>query len=86
MGQSRFALFFTSPFDAIESQFAVATPPRAGSTSWYDACDLLASAVKGGLRARFGRSFHTEVYGAEVGLIVRVRGEGCGARPSISSS
>lgn len=68
-------------YNGIESLFAKATPPRAGSTEWYDACDMLATAVKGRLRERFQRGFHVEVYGDEVGLILRVRGDGYGVGP-----
>lgn len=68
-------------FEEIESLLATATPPRAGSTGWYDACDLFATAIKEGLRERFGRGFRTEVHGDEVGLIARVSGDGFGARP-----
>ncbi|MEC8496312.1 MAG: hypothetical protein VXZ39_15395 [Planctomycetota bacterium] len=68
-------------YHEIEQQFAVATPPRAGSTSWYDACDLLAVGIKEQLRERHGRGFHVEVYGDEVGLILRVRGDGYGLGP-----
>ncbi len=68
-------------YSEIESQFAGATPPRSGSTSWYDACDLLGTAIKEKLRESFGRGFHVEVYGDEVGLILRVRGDGYGLGP-----
>ncbi len=68
-------------YNGIEGLFAKATPPRAGSTEWYDACDMLATAVKGQLRERFDRGFHVEVYGDEVGLILRVRGDGYGVGP-----
>lgn len=68
-------------YTEIESLFATATPPRAGSTSWYDACDQLGTAVKDKLRETFGRGFHVEVYGDEVGLILRIRGDGYGVGP-----
>ena len=68
-------------YNGIEALFAKSTPPRAGSTEWYDACDLLATAVKGRLRERFKRGFHVEVYGDEVGLILRIRGDGYGVEP-----
>ncbi|QDV09228.1 hypothetical protein Poly30_47850 [Planctomycetes bacterium Poly30] len=68
-------------YNGIEALFARSTPPRAGSTEWYDACDMLATAVKGRLRERFQRGFHVEVYGDEVGLILRVRGDGYGVNP-----
>ena len=68
-------------FAEIEQLFATARPPRAGSTSWYDACDLLAIRVKQGLRERFERGFQVEVYGDEVGVILRIRGDGYGAKP-----
>lgn len=68
-------------YQGIEALYARSTAPRAGSTEWYDACDLLATAVKGGLRERFDRGFHVEVYGDEVGLILRIRGDGYGANP-----
>lgn len=68
-------------YNGIEGLFAKSTPPRAGSTEWYDACDMLATAVKGRLRERFQRGFHVEVYGDEVGLILRVRGDGYGVGP-----
>jgi hypothetical protein len=67
--------------DRIEGLFAKARPPRAGSTEWYDACDLLGTELKRRLRERFGRGFAVEVYGDEVGVILRVRGDGYGARP-----
>ncbi|MEM6673604.1 MAG: hypothetical protein AAF726_12230 [Planctomycetota bacterium] len=70
-----------SEYADAERMFRGATPPRAGSTSWYDACDLLATEIKRGLRERFGRGFPVEVYGDEVGLIVRIRGDGYGASP-----
>ncbi len=66
---------------AITALFAEATPPRAGSTSWYDACDLLATDLKARLRASLGRGFHVEAYGDEVGVILRVRGDGYGLDP-----
>ncbi len=65
----------------IEKQFAAARPPRAGSASWYDACDLPGTQAKSRLREPFERGFHAEVYGDEVGLILRVRGDGYGAKP-----
>ena len=65
----------------IEGLFAKAKPPLAGSTGWYDACDLLAVAVKQRLRAKFKRGFQVEIYGDEVGLILRVRGDGYGVGP-----
>ena len=65
----------------IESLFSKAKPPLAGSTGWYDACDLLAVAVKQRLRKQFKRGFQVEVYGDEVGLILRVRGDGYGVGP-----
>ncbi|MFT5732461.1 MAG: hypothetical protein ACJA2W_001057 [Planctomycetota bacterium] len=68
-------------YNGIEALFAKSTPPRAGSTEWYDACDMLATAVKGRLRERFDRGFHVEIYGDEVGLILRVRGDGYGVGP-----
>ena len=68
-------------YHGIEALFARSTPPRTGSTEWYDACDMLATAVKGRLRERFQRGFHVEVYGDEVGLILRVRGDGYGVSP-----
>ncbi|MFT4540591.1 MAG: hypothetical protein ACI841_000413 [Planctomycetota bacterium] len=68
-------------YSEIEKQFAGARPPRAGSTSWYDACDQFATQVKTRLRERFGRCFLVEAYGDEVGLILRVRGDGYGAKP-----
>ena len=68
-------------YNGIEALFAKSTPPRAGSTEWYDACDLLATAVKGRLREIFERGFHVEVYGDEVSVILRVRGDGCGIEP-----
>ena len=68
-------------YNGIEALFAKSTPPRSGSTEWYDACDLLATAVKGRLRELFERGFHVEVYGDEVGLILRVRGDGYGVGP-----
>ncbi len=68
-------------YNGIEALFAQSTPPRAGSTQWYDACDLLATAVKGRLRELFDRGFHVEVYGDEVSVILRVRGDGCGVEP-----
>lgn len=68
-------------YQEIETLFEAATPPRAGSTGWYDACDLLATAVKDRLRRQFDRGFHVEVYGDEVGLILRVRGDGYGVGP-----
>lgn len=68
-------------FHEIEQTLAKATPPRAGSTGWYDGCDLLATAVKERLRERHGRGFLVEVYGDEVGLILRVRGDGYGLGP-----
>lgn len=68
-------------YHEIEQQFAVSTPPRAGSTSWYDACDMLAISIKDKLRERHGRGFLVEVYGDEVGLILRVRGDGYGIGP-----
>ena len=68
-------------YDDLQRRFAAARPPRAGSTDWYDACDLLATEVKRRLRERFGRGFAVEVYGDEVGLILRVRGDGYGAGP-----
>ena len=70
-----------SRYRYIESLFLSAKPPRAGSTSWYDACDLLTTAIKERLRERFGRGFQVEVYGDEVGLILRVRGDGYGVGP-----
>lgn len=72
-------LMFT--YDEIEALYGEATPPRAGSTTWYDACDLLATAVKDRLRSRFGRGFQVEVYGDEVAVILRIRGDGYGAAP-----
>ena len=68
-------------YHGIEALFAKSTPPRSGSTEWYDACDLLATAVKGKLRERLGRGFNVEVYGDAVGLILRVRGDGYGVGP-----
>lgn len=66
---------------SIESLFASSTAPRAGSTSWYDACDLCATELKARLRDRMGRGFQVEVHGDEVGLILRVRGDGYGVDP-----
>ena len=68
-------------YSEIESLFARSKPPLAGSTDWYDACDLLSVAVKGRLREKFKRGFQVEVYGDEVGLILRVRGDGYGVGP-----
>ena len=68
-------------FHEAEDLLRTATPPRAGSTSWYDACDLVATEIKRRLRERFGRGFPVDVYGDEVGLIVRVRGDGYGVTP-----
>ena len=68
-------------YSEIEGLFLTAKPPRAGSTSWYDACDLLTIAVKERLREKFGRGFQVDVYGDQVGLILRVRGDGYGVGP-----
>lgn len=68
-------------FHEAEELLRTATPPRAGSTSWYDACDLVATEIKRRLRERFERGFPVDVYGDEVGLIVRVRGDGYGVTP-----
>ncbi|MEM6569920.1 MAG: hypothetical protein AAF957_16030 [Planctomycetota bacterium] len=68
-------------YSEAEQLFRVATPPRAGSTTWYDACELVATEVKRRLRERFGRGFPADVYGDESGLIVRVRGDGYGVEP-----
>jgi len=68
-------------YSEIEDLFDDARPPRSGSTTWYDACDLLTTAIKARLRERFRRGFSVEVYGDEVGLIVRVRGDGYGVGP-----
>lgn len=68
-------------FHEAEQLFRTATPPRAGSTGWYDACDLVATEIKRRLRERFERGFPVDVYGDEVGLIVRVRGDGYGVTP-----
>ena len=65
----------------IERLFKRAKPPVSGSTTWYDACDLLSVAVKQRLRRRFKRGFQVEVYGDEVGVILRVRGDGYGVDP-----
>lgn len=70
-----------SGYPEIESLFATATPPRSGSTGWYDACELLRVSVGSRLRDTFGRGFLVEVYGDEVGLILRVRGDGYGVGP-----
>jgi len=32
-------------FHEAEQMLRTATPPRAGSTSWYDACDLVAPEI-----------------------------------------
>jgi len=65
----------------IERLFKRAKAPVSGSTTWYDACDLLSVAVKQRLRKRFKRGFQVEVYGDVVGLILRVRGDGYGVDP-----
>lgn len=68
-------------YQSIERLFESARPPVAGSTDWYDACDLLATGIKNRLREKFRRGFQVEVYGDQVGLIVRVRGDGYGVDP-----
>ena len=68
-------------YSEAEQMFRSATPPRSGSTGWYDACELVATEIKRRLRERFGRGFPVDVYGDEVGLIVRVRGDGYGVEP-----
>ena len=68
-------------YSEAEQLFRAATPPRAGSTSWYDACDMVATELKRRLRERFGRGFPVDVYGDEVGVIVRIRGDGYGVEP-----
>ena len=68
-------------FHEAEQMLRTATPPRTGSTSWYDACDLVATEIKRRLRERCDRGFPVDVYGDEVGLIVRVRGDGYGVHP-----
>ncbi len=68
-------------YSEAEQMFRTATPPRTGSTGWYDACEMVATEVKRRLRERFGRGFPVDVYGDEVGLILRVRGDGYGVEP-----
>ena len=68
-------------YQSIEQLFERAQPPVAGSTDWYDACDLLATGIKSRLREKLRRGFQVEVYGDQVALIVRVRGDGYGVDP-----